>query len=317
MAALTITLSCPALPKTHHFLSSLVSPTNQHLAAASWDGMVCLYDISNTGSIGGVPCISVDAPLFDCDFSKDGALVAGVGADAKVHVVDITSGQTTVWDAHSTTVRSGLVATISCCERVYSMDTGGNLLAIALAGNLVDCVNLDNPRLIAHTVQSPILPATQTRAIACAADGSHWSVSSIGGRVVVQALRESDRGINTSFQCHTKPSTAATAQSNIFAVNAVSFLPPNKNVLATGGGDGTFFFWQVGGSNEHLARFSVGSAVTSVIFSPSGRWLAYAVGYDWSRGHRYAPSDYPLALALHPALPREVRTRLAPVGRSS
>ncbi|KAK0710980.1 hypothetical protein B0H67DRAFT_270466 [Lasiosphaeris hirsuta] len=120
-----------------------------------------------------------------------------------------------------------------------------------------------NPTVIAHTVSAhtvsyPIVPTSQTRTIACATDGSRWSVGSIGGRVVIQALQESDSSINASFRCHTQPSSDVSGKSNIFAVNAVCFLPPNKDVLATGGSDGSL-------PSQLESRKSLESHVLSVI----------------------------------------------------
>jgi len=49
------------------------SPVANHLAAASWDGRVYIYDASNpasTDSVKAVTAIAVGAPVLDCDFSK-------------------------------------------------------------------------------------------------------------------------------------------------------------------------------------------------------------------------------------------------------
>jgi mRNA export factor len=49
------------------------SPASNHLAAASWDGKVYIYDATNpasTDTIKGVAAIPVGAPVLDCDFKK-------------------------------------------------------------------------------------------------------------------------------------------------------------------------------------------------------------------------------------------------------
>jgi WD40 repeat protein len=49
------------------------SPVANHLAAASWDGKVYIYDATNptaTDTVKGVAAITVGAPVLDCDFSK-------------------------------------------------------------------------------------------------------------------------------------------------------------------------------------------------------------------------------------------------------
>ena len=49
------------------------SPVANHLAAASWDGRVYIYDATDstsTATIKGVAALTVGAPVLDCDFSK-------------------------------------------------------------------------------------------------------------------------------------------------------------------------------------------------------------------------------------------------------
>lgn len=49
------------------------SSASNHLAAASWDGKVYIYDATNSAStdtIKGVAVIPVGAPVLDCDFNK-------------------------------------------------------------------------------------------------------------------------------------------------------------------------------------------------------------------------------------------------------
>jgi mRNA export factor len=48
------------------------SPTNDVLAAASWDGKVYLYDVSQPTNIRGLTTLDnpTDSPFFDCDFDK-------------------------------------------------------------------------------------------------------------------------------------------------------------------------------------------------------------------------------------------------------
>lgn len=47
------------------------SPVSNHLAAASWDGKVRIYDVAHNGSAAnGVALLSADGPVFDCDWAK-------------------------------------------------------------------------------------------------------------------------------------------------------------------------------------------------------------------------------------------------------
>lgn len=46
------------------------SPTANHLAAASWDGKVRIYDVASTGQANGIAMLRSDGPLLSCDWAK-------------------------------------------------------------------------------------------------------------------------------------------------------------------------------------------------------------------------------------------------------
>ncbi len=47
------------------------SPVSNHLATASWDGKVRIYDVAPNGSAAkGVALLRADGPVFDCDWAK-------------------------------------------------------------------------------------------------------------------------------------------------------------------------------------------------------------------------------------------------------
>lgn len=46
------------------------APVHDYLAASSWDGKIYIYDVSTPRSAKGLAAISIDAPVFDCDFNK-------------------------------------------------------------------------------------------------------------------------------------------------------------------------------------------------------------------------------------------------------
>ncbi|KAJ3554725.1 hypothetical protein NPX13_g10539 [Xylaria arbuscula] len=46
------------------------SPATNHLAAASWDGKVRIYDVASTGSARGVAALTTEAPVFSCDWAE-------------------------------------------------------------------------------------------------------------------------------------------------------------------------------------------------------------------------------------------------------
>ncbi|KAK3938514.1 WD40-repeat-containing domain protein [Diplogelasinospora grovesii] len=220
------------------------SPASNHLAATSWDGRVYIYDVTATNISGGVMPIPSQGPMFDCDFSKDGTILAAAGADKSVYCLDLSSGQTLTLSAgyaHAAPVRcvrflsanfSNMlatgswdktvkywdlrqptpVATLVVPERVYSMDTASGMLVAATADNQIHLVNLQqNPRAIHQTM--PSLLSRQTRSVSIAHDASRWGYGSIEGRAAVQAVNDRDRApLNMTWKCHRE--TPATVAAN-------------------------------------------------------------------------------------------------------
>lgn len=46
------------------------SPVTNHLAAASWDGVVRVYDVAQNGTARGIAMLKADGPLLSCDWAK-------------------------------------------------------------------------------------------------------------------------------------------------------------------------------------------------------------------------------------------------------
>lgn len=46
------------------------SPAANHLAAASWDGKVRIYDVAPGPSARAAAMLSVDSPVLSCDWAK-------------------------------------------------------------------------------------------------------------------------------------------------------------------------------------------------------------------------------------------------------
>ncbi|KAL2263885.1 hypothetical protein VTK26DRAFT_4562 [Humicola hyalothermophila] len=300
------------------------SPASNHVAAASWDGKVYIYDATNstsTASIKGVAAITAAAPFLDCDFTKDGTLVAGAATDKQVHVMALSLGQTMTLQGHDAPVRTvrfvdvpsanapiiasgswdktvrywdlrqpNPIGALQLSERVYAMDAAGPLLVAATADNQVHLVNLrGNPLEIQKTVKSPL--TAQARSVAVCKDGSRWAICGIDGRAAAQVTDEKDKSMsNLSFKCHRVPHPTKKNQTDVYAVHAVSFSPAaaHRNaILATAGSDGTFNVWDICRRQRQLNSPKVADdgSLTALTFNADGTALVYAVGYDWSKGY--------------------------------
>ncbi|KAK4106071.1 WD40 repeat-like protein [Parathielavia hyrcaniae] len=301
------------------------SPVANHLAAASWDGRLYVYDVTDSTSsttIKGVAAITVGAPVLDCDFSKDGTIAIGAAADKKIHLMDLNSSQTMTLEAHTSPVRSVRFVTVPSAnapiiasgswdrtvrywdmrqpqpiaslefpERVYAMDAAGRLLAAGTADNNLHLIDLHaDPGRIWKSVKAPL--SSKISSVSLSADGSRWALGGIEGRAVAQAADEKDKNMSSlTFKCHREASTTKGGQTDVYAVNAVCYSPAHRDVLATAGSDATYSIWDVV-ARQRLRSFpKVGGPVTAMAFSRDGMALAYAVGYDWSKGHQHNKAD--------------------------
>lgn len=288
-------------------------------------------------------------------------MITAGGADKKVHLLQAASGQAISFTAHKAPIRAvrfvdipsaaapiiasgswdstvsywdirqtaSPLATLQCSDRVYSMDTNGRLLVIATADLNMHLVDLHtNPASIMRTQPSQL--KHQTKAVAAASDGRHWSAGSIEGRCAATAVDETEakyvaslysyfyslfgsrlvtdkapRSYNFTWRCH-RSEPDAKKMIKVWAVNDISFHPFHKGILASVGADGTYSFWDLVGHSRLKLFPNVGGSITSAAFNRDGKLFAYAVGYDWSLGYAHSTPQYPRKLMLHPVKEDEV-----------
>ncbi|KAK7967245.1 WD40-repeat-containing domain protein [Apiospora aurea] len=341
------------------------SPVANHLAAASWDGKVRIYDVASGPSARAAAMLTMDSPVLSCDWAKDGTMVLAGGAAKQPHLLHLATGQQAAIGSHDAPIRSVRfldtaalgasspahlfatgswdktvkywdlrqpgdrpLATLACADRVYAMDTKSSLLVIATAERHIHLVDLRNPSVFLRTTQSPL--KHQTRAVSVFPDGRGWATASIEGRCGINAADDKSDGksINFTFRCHrSAPDIKKTTK--VYTVNDVQFHPVHATTFATAGSDGTFHFWDRVSHTRYkayeppaavlsavpattannraangTAKGSGGSdsaraAIMTTAFNRDGSFFAYAVGYDWSKGHAVNSPEYPNRLVLH------------------
>ncbi|CAJ1448351.1 unnamed protein product [Effrenium voratum] len=130
----------------------------------------------------------------------------------------------------------------------------------------------------------------QTRSVCCFPDKSGFALGGIEGRCWVKNLEDSSKSF--TFKCHQFPDSAR-------AVNALDVHAAHPSLLATAGGDGSFIFWQKA-DRKLLKRFEPSKvSLTAGKFNSSGYLFAYAVSYDWSKGHEAFREDAPRQVGIH------------------
>jgi mRNA export factor len=148
-------------------------------------------------------------------------MVLAGGADKKSHLLHLATGQQTTIGSHDAPIRSVRfvdipgtngpivasgswdktvkfwdvrqqtpLASLTCAERVYAMDSKARLLVIATAERHIHLVDLQNPTVFARSLESPL--KFQTRAVSAFPDGTGWGTTAIEGRCGINTVEEKD-----------------------------------------------------------------------------------------------------------------------------
>lgn len=158
-----------------------------------------------------------EGPVLCVKWSADGTKVISGGADNAGRLYDITTGQSQQIAQHTAPIKSityldqNIVATgswdktikywdmrtpnplgtINLSDRLYSMDSLGQLLVAATADNMLSVVNLNNPTVVFRQDRSPL--KHQIRKVACFTVGKGYAISSIEGRIGIQYIEDQDK----------------------------------------------------------------------------------------------------------------------------
>ncbi|KAJ3320838.1 hypothetical protein HDU76_000218 [Blyttiomyces sp. JEL0837] len=175
-------------------------------------------------------------------------------------------------------------------------------MVVATADRHVMIYNLHTPNTVYKQQQSPL--KWQTRVVTCFPNASGYAIGSIEGRVGIHYVEEKDAQANFSFKCHRDD------KNNVYPVNAISF-HPTYGTFSTAGGDGAFNFWDKD-SKQRLKQFQpVGNTIPATAFNRNGTIFAYAVSYDWSKGHEFHKPGSANQIFLHATKDEDIKPKPA------
>ncbi|KAF8507292.1 WD40 repeat-like protein [Hysterangium stoloniferum] len=307
------------------------------LAAGSWDSTVGLYVIDNAGNSQKRATYAHSGPVLGVCWAKDGTQVISGGEDNAAQLYDLQSGQSMQVAAHNAPIKcvkwidahGGLLATgswdkslklwdlrsqnpvvtLELPERCYSMDVVFPLMVIGCASRKINVVDLKEPNKPSQTIESSL--KMQTRTIACFPSADGFATGSVEGRVAITFLDEKARrnSDNYTFRCHRKEDPPPKKlNSYVFAVNDIKFHPIH-GTFSTAGADGTISFWDKDSRTRLRGLEAAPAPISCTAFNRTGSILAYAVGYDWSKGYTGNKPGLANKIMLHACTDEEVKKR--------
>ncbi|XP_065184420.1 mRNA export factor RAE1-like [Sycon ciliatum] len=321
------------------------SPKANHLIASSWDGQVRCWDIQQNGEIRLVGQQAHQAPVLDCGWHSDGTKVFTASCDKTAKLWDLASNQATVVAQHEAPIRtchwvqspsyqllmtgswdktlkfwdprsSKAAFSFGLPDRCYCADVVYPFAVVCTAGRGILWYQLGNQPMHFKDIDSVL--KYQLRSVAIFRDKSGepagMAYGSIEGRIAVNYLRNTrggDKNDNFQFKCHRGAALGRTKVQEVYAVNDLAFHPVHHSVLASAGSDGIFSYWD---KDEHSKLpFPPGDpkpqsqSISAICFNTPGDIMAYAVSYDWAKGHELYNPQFGNHIYLRPseALPTE------------
>ncbi|THH18128.1 hypothetical protein EW146_g2802 [Bondarzewia mesenterica] len=318
-------------------ISSLsFSPLADYLAVGSWDNNVRIYEVGANGQTQGKAMYGHQGPVLSLCWNKEGNKLISGGCDNTARLFDIQTGQSQQVAQHDAPVKAvkwidtpqgGILATgswdktlkywdlrtpnpistVQLPERCYTFDVVYPLLVVGTAERHIQIFNLSSsPTTPYKTMISPL--KWQTRVVSCFPTSNGFTIGSVEGRVAIQYVDDKDAGNNFSFKCHRRDQGPTKDQSLVYAVNDITFHPVH-GTFSTCGSDGTINFWDKDARSRLKTFDPCPAPISATAFNRNGTIFAYAISYDWSKGHSGATPGTPNKVMLHATKDDEVKKR--------
>jgi len=289
-----------------------------YLIAGSWDNNVRCWEIQGNGQSIPKTQQSMQGPILDVCWHDDGTKVFMASCDKQVKCWDLATNQTIQVAQHDAPVKvirwvkapnytalmtgswdktlkfwdtrsPNPIMSIDLGERCYVADVDFPMAVVGTANRGLIIYNLDGQPKEYKKVDPPL--KYQHRCIAIFRDKKNppqptgFALGSIEGRVAIHYANAQNPKDNFTFKCH-RSNGVTNGFQDIYAVNDIAFHPVH-GTLATVGSDGRFSFWDKDARTKLKTSEPMEQPITCCAFNSTGQIFAYAVSYDWSRGHEY------------------------------
>lgn len=193
-------------------------------------------------------------------------------------------------------------------KKVYTMSMTYPLFVVGMSDRMITYFNMNKLGGMNFgpdaTFESHL--KHQTRKITTFPEADGYAIGSIEGRVAIKYVdlnkmpeinpetKSMTHKDDFAFRCH----RAGDNLSEVYAVNDIAFNPV-YGTFCTSGGDGAWIIWDKDSRSRLRQGFHQSRPpITALDYSGNGDLLAYASGYDWSKGVAYENSFKP-QLTIH------------------
>ncbi|XP_056638822.1 protein Rae1 [Diorhabda carinulata] len=299
------------------------------LIASSWDCNVRCWEIEQNGTSIPKSMQTCGAPLLDVAWSDDGTKVFMAGCDKQAKMWDLASNQVVQVAMHDAPIKTchwikapnysclmtgswdktlkfwdtrspNPMMSINLPERCYCADVDYPMAVVGTAGRQIIVYQLEGKPQEYKKLDSPL--KYQHRCVAIFRDKKKsptgYALGSVEGRVAIQYVNPTNPKDNFTFKCHRSNGTPNGYQ-DIYAVNDIAFHPVH-GTLATVGADGSFSFWDKDARTKLKPSELMEQPISRCAFNHNGQIFAYAVSYDWSKGHEFYNSQKKNYIFLRP-----------------
>lgn len=309
-----------------------------YLIAGSWDSKVTCWEIQATGTTWQtVPKVQTShpAPVLDVCWSDDGSKVFSASCDKTVKMWDLATNQSQQVAQHDAAVKTchwikapnysclmtgswdktlkfwdtrspNPICSMNLPDKVYCADVVYPMAVLGLAGNGIIVYNLEGEPREFKRIDSPL--KHQFRCVSIFTDKKvpnplpcGFALGSVEGRVAIHYPNPANPRDNFTFKCHRSTEPTNSQSQDIFAVNDITF-HPQHGTLSTVGSDGRFSFWDKDARTKLKTSEQMEQPITRCSISSKGDLFAYAVSYDWSKGHEYYNPQKKNYIFLHPCI---------------
>lgn len=306
------------------------------IVSGTWSNTVNCYQVNKqmNGQYKGEwkASHSHQGPILDVCWSDDCTKIFSASADKTVKMWDLASNQQMPVAAHDAPIRTvhfiktnsyscimtsswdkklkfwdtrtqNPIATINLPERAYCADVLGPMAVVSTADRAILIYNLEPQPTCIKQNDSPF--KFQHKCVSIFTDEkrepSGYAIGSIEGRVAVQYVQK-DPKMNFTFKCHRSNGQNNTVNPvhDIYSVNDIAF-HPQHGTMVTCGSDGKYSFWDKDARTRLKISDQFDQSLTRCSINSTGEIFAYALGYDWTKGHEYSnPATNKSKIMFHP-----------------